>query len=69
MAQIQLDVASGVGGSKMTDGVVRTAGSSIGASAVRVTIDDTNALSKSEVLRALKAIEDFVTGKNWPSLT
>lgn len=69
MAQIQLDVASGVGGSRIIEGVVRSVGASIGASAIRVTIDDANALSKSEVLRALEVCMDYVTTKNWPGLT
>lgn len=46
--------------------VTKSGGSSISTSAVRVTIDDTNAVSKAEALLVLEAICDKVREDTWP---
>lgn len=62
MAQRQYDAAKGAG----IPEVVEAGGSSIGTSAVRVTVDDANAGSKAEVVRALAAITARITADTWP---
>lgn len=46
--------------------VTESAGSAIGTSAVRVTIDDTYAVSKTEALLVLDAIYDRISQDTWP---
>lgn len=62
MAQFQYDGVRPA--SKLN--VTESAGSSISTSAVRVTIDDTNAVSKAEALLILEAICDKVREGTWP---
>jgi hypothetical protein len=49
-----------------TDEVVKAAGSSIGSNAVRVIVDDTNAGSKQEAIRQVRAIADRMAEDTWP---
>ena len=46
--------------------VTESGGSSIGTEAVRVIIDDSNAVSKAAAVRMLKAILDYVSQDTWP---
>ena len=46
--------------------VTKSGGSSISTNAVRVTIDDANAVSKAEALLILEAICDKVREDTWP---
>lgn len=62
MAQFQYDGVRPA--SKLN--VVESTGSSISTSAVRVTIDDTNAVSKTEALLVLEAICDKIREDTWP---
>ena len=62
MAQFQYDGVRPA--SKLN--VTKSGGSSIDTNAVRVTIDDTNAVSKAEALLILEAICDKVREDTWP---
>lgn len=62
MAQFQYDGVRPA--SKLN--VTKSAGSSIGSNAVRVTIEDANAVSKAEALLILEAICDRVREDTWP---
>ena len=46
--------------------VTKSAGSSISTNAVRVTVDDTNAVSKTQALLILEAICDRIREDTWP---
>lgn len=46
--------------------VVKTVGASIGGSAVRITIDDVNATSETDVLLAIEAISQRIREDTWP---
>lgn len=62
MAQFQYDGVRPA--SKLN--VTESSGSSISTNAVRVTIDDANAVSKAEALLILEAICDRVREDTWP---
>jgi hypothetical protein len=62
MAQFQYDGVRPA--SKLN--VTKSGGSSIDTNAVRVTIDDANAVSKAEALLILEAICDKVREDTWP---
>lgn len=47
--------------------LTEAAGSSIGSSAIRITIDDTNATSKADVIRLIKWLEARVIEDTWPA--
>jgi hypothetical protein len=61
MAQFQYDCPRG----GFTDQVTKAGGSSIGGSAVRVTIDDTNAASKEGAIKCLEAILARLVEDTW----
>jgi len=65
MAFHQYDVVSNLG-ARFKEAVVKTTGAAIGGSSVRVTVDDTAASSKEDVVKILEAIKVFITEKNWP---
>lgn len=62
MAQFQYDGVRPA--SKLN--VTKSGGSSISTNAVRVTIDDTNAVSKTQALLILEAICDRIREDTWP---
>lgn len=62
MAQRQYDIT--VGQDKLS--LTEAAGSSIGSSAVRVTIDDTNVTSKADVFVLLEAVKQRILEDTWP---
>ena len=62
MPQFQYDGVSPA--SKLN--VTKSAGSSISTNAVRVTVDDTNAVSKTQALLILEAICDRIREDTWP---
>ncbi|MFN8996433.1 MAG: hypothetical protein ACK5X3_22575 [Pseudomonadota bacterium] len=62
MPQFNFDIAR-IG---HTDQVTKSAGTSIGSSAVRVIVDDINAGSKQEAIRQLTAIRDRMVEDTWP---
>jgi hypothetical protein len=53
----------------MAGDVVLGAGSSIGSYAVQVTVDTTNADSKTAAIKALQTIMDRLVMTNWPDIT
>ena len=63
MAQKQIDVPKGVDRESM---VSVAAGSAIGTAAVRVIIDDGNAGSKLNALRAIMVAHEKVNKSIWP---
>jgi hypothetical protein len=63
MAQRQYDIIRGTG----LTGVVESAGAAIGASGVRITIDDGNAGTKIEALDLIQTIQNIIAAsENWP---
>ncbi|HEX7639827.1 MAG TPA: hypothetical protein VF457_15630 [Burkholderiaceae bacterium] len=64
MAQAQFDAPLGADKTKVT----LTNGSSIGTSAVRVTIDPSIAKTKREALLALEAIVQRIIQGTWPAI-
>lgn len=67
MAQFQWDILNGLGsiGGSMTS-ATKSAGSSIGTSGVRVTIDTANCPTKLGVLDALDVIRSAIMSDSWP---
>lgn len=63
MTQVRLDMPIGGGGKTA---ITTNAGASIGTSIARVSLDDANAPSKSDVIRALELIIQRITEANWP---
>lgn len=63
MAQRQYDVVLGQDKTSLTE----AAGSSISTSAVRVTVDDGNAVSKTQALMALEAVKQRIIEDTWPA--
>jgi hypothetical protein len=62
MAQFQYDVL-------LTDNkytLVKSAGSSIATSAIRLTIDTANATSKADVQRLIEILTQKITEDTWP---
>lgn len=46
--------------------VTETSGTSIGSEMVRLLVDDANAVSKANVLRALEEFIAYITADTWP---
>lgn len=67
MAQFQWDIVGGTGSSGTSmAGAVKSGGSAIGTSGVRVTIDTANAGNKLGVLDALDVIRNSIAQDTWP---
>lgn len=63
MAQRQYDITLGQDKVSLTE----AAGSSIGTSAVRLTVDDTNAASKEKALVLIDIIKQRILEDTWPA--
>lgn len=46
--------------------VTETSGTSIGSEIVRLLVDDANAASKMNVLRAIDELRDYIAADTWP---
>jgi hypothetical protein len=73
MAQIQFDLSTGSPSGTNSQGYasnwVQSAGSSIGSSWLRVTVDDANCPSKTEMYKALDALRDMLAQRTYPGLS